>query len=231
MYVTISFHSVPKPTVTCEFQPEGDLEFASRSFARLKAAAAGSEAPVEDTRDSSTELLAVFSVMGRYCRARPTDATALHLFGLVCESLGLEDRAIELMDQAITILEAAYEESEDPQTERQYAIAHANRARLCLATERYEEAVESFETSLGLLPEDDEDGSSMPLRIQANWGKAISYFRQGDLPAALSAMEESLQAAGDSNLRSQVAVLLSQLILTGNNDACVDSASALLLER
>jgi superkiller protein 3 len=178
-----------------------------------------------------TDILAVFSALSRYCHSRPEDATGLHLFGLVCESLGLEDRAIEMIDKAIAILESRYEESEDAETELQYTIAHANKGRLCLGMERFEEAVESFDTSMGLLPEDKAEPHIVALGILARVGKSIAHFRQGDFGVSLESMNAAFNDVDDLRLKNQVLVLLTQLMLADTSDESVDSVKSLLLER
>jgi len=76
------------------------------------------------------------------------------MFGLVCERIGHTELAIERTDHAITVLEAAYEETEDPIIERQFIIVNTTVARLRLAVRDYEGALSSFQTALGLLPEE-----------------------------------------------------------------------------
>ena len=62
-------------------------------------------------------LLPAFFVLNRYCQTQPNDATALHLLGLVCEWLGHHAHGVELVERSISISEAAYKETEDPEVE------------------------------------------------------------------------------------------------------------------
>ncbi|KAG1721849.1 hypothetical protein EDB19DRAFT_1959977 [Suillus lakei] len=58
---------------------------------------------------------------------------------------------VEYINRAITLLEAAYEDQEDPMVERQFIIPHTSIARLRLGLRDYEGSLASFETALGLL--------------------------------------------------------------------------------
>ncbi|EEB95507.1 hypothetical protein MPER_05512, partial [Moniliophthora perniciosa FA553] len=116
--------------------PEADYQYAFKGFSRLK-----------DVKGTSTSdaLIPAFFVLDRYCKTRPNDAAALHLFGLVCERINKPDLAVKWIQKAISILEAAYEESEDSEIERQFTIAHCNVGRLKLSLGDLDGALESFE--------------------------------------------------------------------------------------
>ncbi|KAJ7668399.1 TPR-like protein [Mycena polygramma] len=201
--------------------PEADLEFASRTFARLTNKAHASTPAVD-------ELLPAFFVLDRYCRGRPDDACALHLFALVCESLGQTDFATELIGRAIAILEAEYEETEDSTVERHFTIANSNLARLRLSLKDYEGAIESFESALGLLG--DSKGDAI-MRAQAQFGMGLANFKLGDLEAALGLFEAALETAGDNLVvRGHVTVLLAQTMWAIGTDEFKESAKAQLLE-
>ncbi|KAI9442528.1 TPR-like protein [Lactarius indigo] len=152
---------------------------------------------------SPDDLFPAFFALGRYLKQRPDDASALHLFGLVCERIGLVELAIEHTDRAIHVLEAAYEENRRP--------ANTTIARLRLAVRDYEGALGSFQSALGLLPEDGED-------------------RLGALDTAIQNFEEALVAAGDDlHMRGHVTVLLSQTLwATGTPDGQEAAKSQLL---
>ncbi|KAJ7755694.1 superkiller protein 3 [Mycena maculata] len=201
--------------------PEADLEFASRTFTRLTTTPHAS-APAVDA------LLPAFFVLDRYCRGRPDDACALHLFGLVCESLGQPAFAIELIGRAIVILEAEYEESEDTAVERHFTIANSNMARLRLSLQDFEGSIESFESALGLLAE---DGAESTLRAHAQFGMGLAQFKLGDLEAALALFEAALETAGDNAVvRGHVTVLLAQTMWAIGTEEFKETAKALLLD-
>ena len=102
---------------------DSDVAFATRLFSHLRS-----------IRDHSLDAShPAFFVLDRYCKQRSQDAYSWHLLGLVCESIRQYDLGVEAIERAITILEAAYEESEDPTIERRYAIAHINVGRLKLS--------------------------------------------------------------------------------------------------
>lgn len=203
-------------------QPEADLEFSSRSFRRLKSSSLHSK----DT------LLPAFSVLGRYCKSRPNDPTGLHLFGLICETLGLSDLSGDSISQAISILESSYEESENAEIEKQFTIAHSNMARLRLSLQDYTSAIDSFESALGLLPEnDDADATTSILRTHAQFGLGLANFKLGSLETAISFFESALESAGENQtLRGQVTVLLAQAMWKVGTEDFKETAKAQLLE-
>ncbi|KAH9083896.1 TPR-like protein [Lactarius deliciosus] len=183
--------------------PEADLEFSKREFKHFLSAGHGHHT-------SPNDLFPAFFALGRYLKQRPDDASALHLFGLVCERIGLVELAIEHTDRAIRVLEAAYEESEDPVIERQFMMANTTIARLRLAVQDYEGALGSFQTALGLLPEEGED---RVLQTQCLFGSGLANFKLGALDTAIQNFEEALVAAGDDlHMRGHVTVLLSQTL-------------------
>jgi hypothetical protein len=93
-------------------------------------------------------LFPAFFTLDRYLKQRPNDASALHLFSLVCERFGHIELAIERMDRAIGLLEVAHEGNEDPTIERQFIIANTTVAWLRLTVQDDEGALNSFQNIL-----------------------------------------------------------------------------------
>lgn len=174
-------------------------------------------------------------MLSRYVKQCPNDACALHLLGLLYERLGQLEQGAEGISRAITLLEAAYEVIEDPILERQFTIAHANLARLKIGLCDYAEALESFETVLGLLPEqsvDNNDAEMKVLRVQALFGCGLARFKLQDLQNALAAFQAALDAVGENHiLRAHVTVLLAQSMWAIGTEEFRESAKALLLDR
>jgi superkiller protein 3 len=205
-------------------KPEADLEYASQIFSNLSHISYGRPA-------SYDAIFPAFFVLDRYSKQRPDDATGLHLFGLVCERLGQIDLGLDLIQRAISILEAIYEETEDPLVERQFTMANSNLARLKLSALNYDGALESFESVLGLLPEDSPSPPDLILRAQAQFGSGLAHFKLGNLEEALSLFEAALESAGDNMLvRGQVTVVLAQTMWAIGTDEFKESAKAQLLE-
>ena len=192
------------PSLICNFcKPEADIEFSRREFDKYLSAG-------HSHRQSPNDLFAAFFALDRYLKQRPDDASALHLFSLVCERIGHVELAIERTNRAIGVLEAAYEETEDPVIERQFTIANATAARLRLAMRDYEGALSSFQTALGLLPEEGEDRA---LKTQCLFGSGLASFKLGALEDAIENFEAALVAAGgDLHMRGHVTVLLAQTL-------------------
>ncbi|KAG2355063.1 hypothetical protein BDR07DRAFT_1304231 [Suillus spraguei] len=203
--------------------PMADLQFALRVLAVVND-------PNSVRAPTTDRLLPAFFVLGRYFQRCPADACGLHVFGLICEHLGKLEQGVEYIDRAITLLEAAYEETEDPIVERQFVIAHTNVARLRLGLQDYEGSLASFESALGLLSEAAERESQV-LRVQAQYGSGLASFKMGDLQAAMTAFQAALESAADDRvLRGQVTVLLAQTMWAIRTPESRESAKGLLLD-
>jgi superkiller protein 3 len=205
-------------------QPPADLEFSSRVFSGFK---------LQPTLQYQDALSSVFSLLDRYCTRCTDDPSALHLFALVCEYLGHRELGVELIQRAISILETAYEESEDAAIERQFTIANCNLARLLLSLKNYGGALESFQSVLGLLPEevDEQDAVTEELRTQALFGSGLATFKTGDVQGALNLFQDALGAAGDNaEMRGHVTVMLAKVLWAIGTEEGRESAKAQLLE-
>ncbi|TDL26128.1 TPR-like protein [Rickenella mellea] len=203
--------------------PEADLEYSYRTFRRLSANTSQPFAP--DT------LLPAFFCLDRYCKQRSTDASALHLFALVCERLGHEELSTQLVSQAISLLEAEYEETEDAQIEQRYAVANANLGRLRLCLKDYSGALDAFETAFSLLPGDDERVEALASRAMCQFGSGLAHFHQGDSENSIQLFESALEIAGANlTVKGQVTVLLSQVLWGMGREESRESAKNQLLE-
>jgi Tetratricopeptide repeat len=203
------------------FKPEADIEFSRRELDHYLSAG-------HSYRTSPNDLFPAFFALDRYLKQRPDDASALHMFGLVCERIGHIELAIDRTDHAITLLEVAYEETEDPIIERQYIIANTTVARLRLAVRDYENALSSFQIALGLLPE---EGEEKVLRSQCLFGSGLASFKLGALDEALESFEAALvTAADDLHMRGHVTVLLAQTLWAIGTEEGREAAKTQLLD-
>ncbi|GJE96722.1 TPR-like protein [Phanerochaete sordida] len=211
-------HAVTLPIAV----PYADVAFSRRLFDRLNAG------PYHAT--SPEAFTPAFFVLDRFCRRQPEDANALHLFGLICERVGHSELAIRAIGDAIALLEAAYEESEDPQIEQQFAIAHTNMGRLRLSLGDYEAALESFATVTGLLAEA-ENSVATVLLTQSHLGSGIANYKAGAMQEAVESLESATAAVGDSaQLRGHAVVLLSQALWALGTDEGREAAKTQLLQ-
>lgn len=177
-----------------------------------------------------TELLSAFFALDRYCKVRPEDPNALHLFALVSELLGQKEEALGLLQRSLSILESVYEETENATVERQFCIAMANIARLRLATSDYTAADEAFQTVVGLISESPDDDVVVVLRVQALFGSGFAQFKMGNLEEAVELLQSAVEAAVEVPLiRSQVEVLLAQVLWALNTNESRESAKNQLL--
>ena len=185
---------------------------------------------LQSSTDFHDSLLPAFFILNRYCLCRPNDESSLHLLALVCEKLGHLPFAETLVERALTILETVYEETEDPEVERRYAIANATLGRLRLSQGDITGSLTSFESALALVS-DKEDESMDILRVQVHLGLGLGHFLHGDPESAIGFLEEGLLHAGeDLPLRGQIIITLGQVIWSNGTNENKETAKSRLLE-
>ncbi|KAH8093923.1 TPR-like protein [Cristinia sonorae] len=211
-------HSISLPTPVLD----ADVAFATRLFLHLR---------IAKNHNSHDAIFPAFFVLERFCKQRSQDAYAWHLFGLVCESIGQYELGIAAIERAISILEVAYEESEDPILERRFTIAHVNMGRLRLSSGDCEGALAAFQVVLSLLPEDTEDQSTRSLLAQAQLCAGLASFKLGSLEEALQFCESALESsADDTTIRNHAVVVLAQTLWAIGTDEGRESAKGQLLQ-
>lgn len=210
-------------------QPAATMEFAARLFPPMSPQAKA-RVPVKE------ELLPAFAALNLYAKQRQDDPRALHLLGLICERLGALEQGADWIFRAITLLEIAYEDTEDSLIERQFTIAHTNLARLKVCLHDYTGALESFEIAHGLLPEQGATGRECEpdnelLRVQVLFGSGLAHFKLGDIQSAMTRFQNALDATVDNHiLRCHVTVLLARCMWAIGTGELRESAKALLLD-
>ena len=173
-----------------------------------------------------------FFTLNRFCRQRSQDAYAWHLFGLVCESIGQLELGIQSVERAIEVLEAAYEETEDPVLERRFTIAHISVGRLRLTANDFEGALASLTVALGLLPEHTEDQATQSLLAQAQLCSGLASYKLGQLEEALRFCGSAIESAtDDATIRGHAVVVLAQTLWAIGTEEGKESAKAQLLQR
>ena len=206
-------------------QAEADIAFAERLFARLN----DPKQPLDPTPDAFSPA---FFVLDRFCRQRLSNANAQHLFGLICERIGHLDLAVEVIGRAVALLEAAYEETEDTEIERQYAIAHTNMARIRLAQGAYEEAKVSCDAVLALLEGvEDLDEQGLRLIVHARIYIGLACWRLESFEDAQQSLESALATAQGSEVQRHVVVLIAQVLWAIGTQEAKDAAKDRLLTR
>ncbi|KDQ10122.1 hypothetical protein BOTBODRAFT_164222 [Botryobasidium botryosum FD-172 SS1] len=203
--------------------PEADSEFATRTFGLFSNHAASTPA--------AGVLFSPFFAMDRYCQQRPEDPSALHVFALICERLGQQELAIDLLQRAIAVLESAYEKTEDAETEMQFAIANANLGRIRVATSDFSGALDAFNVSLSLTKPDNASTTSQVLRAQAHFGSGLANFKLGDLESALAMFETALEETPVElqDVRGHITILLAQTLWAIGSDEARNTAKDQLL--
>ncbi|KAK2467787.1 hypothetical protein APHAL10511_000082 [Amanita phalloides] len=202
-------------------KPEADLQFGHSTFQKYL------NSP--DAPAMSHQLILAFFALRRYCSCRD-DAFAYHLFGLVSECLEKLELAEELLGKSTSLLEAEYEDSEDPTIERQFTMANSNSARLQLSKGDFTNASDSFQNVLGLLTEGD-DVTTIKLRVHGHLGYGLAKFMNSELDSAIDSFQTALDyAQGDPLLRGHATILLSQAMWTIGTEDSREMAQSQLLQ-
>lgn len=163
------------------------------------------------------------------------DSTGLHLFALICERLGQLDSAIEVLSRAIGILEVAYDENEDEEIERRFAIANVNLGRMRLASGDYRGAIDAFGITVGLgegSQSQSGDNRAGFLRAQARLGTGLAHFHLDQLEDALTSFEGAIEDAPPDipEVKGHVTILLAQTLWAIGSDEAREAAKTQLLE-
>ena len=220
------------------FQPEADLEFATRIF--RNETIFQNHHPEEIHEESVVPLLRLQNYLNKFT----ADTTALHLKALLCERAHQYDEASKTIAACIASLENAYEESEDKEIEVWFAIAHVTAGRIKLVRSDWKGAVEAFETGLSLLPSSTEltaekegggetasrtQEQARLLRIQSLLGIGVGLFHLQRYEEAQERLEiATIEAVGNTELQGQADVLLAR-VLWSLGDA--ETAQSRLLHR
>jgi len=143
---------------------------------------------------------------------------------------------VELVERSISILEAAYEETEDTEVEMKYTIANCTLGRLKLSLGNFDEAVALFESARGLIEDGNDNGCAddrrlIILKTQVQLGIGLANYFEGNLETALGFLEAGLAVADDDlPLRSQVIILMAQILWTMGTEDAKEAAKSRLLE-
>lgn len=160
---------------------------------------------------------------------------ALHLAALISERLNLFERAATFARRSATLLEKAYERSEDPQTARQYAVTQSTLGRILLTDGDFVQAAASFETVLSLVDQvnDSSDLEALKLRVQAHTASGLASLLSGDAETAISSFESGLEEAPADmkTFRNRLTVLLAQTMWVLGTPESRDMARSILLQR
>jgi superkiller protein 3 len=176
-------------------------------------------------------LFPAFFALQRYCQHFSDDSSGLHLLALVAERLGLNSLAIDLLTQAIPILETLYEATEDAQVAERYGIAKANLGRLQLAEGDYSVALDDFNTALALLFESAEDDTIKTCRTHVQANSGIAHYMQDNFEAAVEMFEAAVASAPSSTrVRENVTISLCQALWEVGSEDAREAAKTQLLE-
>jgi len=199
---------------------EADLALAIQAFARY----------ANPMNRDTTALHQPAFALKRYTHSRPRDAAAQHLYGLVCERLGLADNAVAAIQVAVSLFEDEFEATESPEVEANYIIALTNLCRVRLAAGQYSAALEAY-TSCSELASGSSDTRVVALTAQIHLGTALAHFWLHDLDASLAEFQAALDASkNDNSMTDELVVLLARTLWGVGGDEAREAAKTHLME-
>ena len=239
----LSAHAV---TLSAGSLIEADLAAASSAFQPFLLA---------QTPPPISELNGPAFALKHYIHQRPSDASAHHLYGLICERLGLTDQAADAFSKATGISEHEFEDSESVDIENRYILALVNHARVSMAGGAYEKALSSSTSALDLVSsqsqqsnesrESGETGETWissqrdRLKVQCLVVQGLAYFWIDRIDEAFDSFENALEAArqvdgidpkGDTRMKENTAVLLARTLWSMGTDEARETAKSHLME-
>lgn len=182
-------------------------------------------------------MVSAFFALERCLQRRPVDIDALHLAALISERLALTPRAMTFARRCADILEAAYEQSEDPETARKYAITQSTLGRILLVEGDFTSAISSSDTVLTLVElveaDDERYQENTLLRCQAYLVSGLANLLSEEIETAISLFETGLEETPSSfkAARTQMTVLLAQTMWSLGTDESYEMAKTILLQR
>ncbi|WVQ80586.1 hypothetical protein IAT38_002691 [Cryptococcus sp. DSM 104549] len=213
-------HSV---TLSAQSLLEADLALAAATFTRFLTP--------DSTIDPGILHQPAFALK-HYTHQRPRDFTALHLYALISERLGLIAEAVSALERASAVLEDEFEHTESVDVEARYAVALCNLGRVRLAAGDYPAALEALGNCWELIAPS-QDPSMAALRPQCRLLQGLAHYWSGEIDESLEAFQASLDEAGKSGVagvKDEVAVLLSRTLWGLGGEDAKETAKSNLME-
>ncbi|WWC70645.1 uncharacterized protein I206_104596 [Kwoniella pini CBS 10737] len=167
-----------------------------------------------------------------YCHQRPNDFAAAHLYGLICERLGLADEAAMSLEKAAAVLEEEFERTESASIESRYAVALVNLGRIQLAAKKYQASLDTLDNGWELIS-GSTDGDVASLKPQCRLLQGLARYWLGQIDESLEAFENALEEAStsqDLKSKEEIAVLLSRTLWGLGGDDAKETAKTNLME-
>ncbi|WWC62437.1 uncharacterized protein I303_105033 [Kwoniella dejecticola CBS 10117] len=170
-----------------------------------------------------------------YCHQRPNDFAAAHLYGLICERLGLADEAATSLERAAAVLEEEFERTESADIESRYAVALVNLGRVQLAAKKYQRSLDILNNCWELISgsTDGPDGQIALLKPQCRLLQGLVQYWLGQIDESLDAFQNALDEATSSQdwrTKEEVAVLLSRTLWGLGGEDARETAKSNLME-
>lgn len=151
---------------------------------------------------SASDLVQPIFVLRQVGTQTATDTGYMHLLALLQERVGDLNSAVDNMTKVASHAETRYEETEEDSYLGQFARAKADLARVCIASERYEAAIEHAETALDLTSEatsgDLDQEERQRLRLSAHVSAGLAHYFLDAFDESISMFQEALSESDDS---------------------------------
>lgn len=186
---------------------------------------------VGPTNTSIASLLQPVFALNQVQSMRPQDFAFGHLASLFLERTHDHTRAVEILENICTSIEADYEQTESPLSLARFTLARIDLARAYLASKSYEKAIECGEMALGL--SSDEQDSELTseqrkkARLSAHLTVGLAQFYEKDFDEAEKCFEAALQ---ESDNNPDATCLLSQVLWAQNTEDSKEKARSSLFE-
>ena len=162
---------------------------------------------------------------------RPQDLAFGHLATMFQERTHDKARAVEILEEICSIIEAEFESTETPESLGRFTLARTDLARAYLANGSYDKATECGEMALGLSSDEaDSELSSeqrKKARLSAHLTVGLSQYYSNDFDEALKCFEAALE---ESDNNPDATCLLTQVLWAQGTEDARDRARGALFE-
>ncbi|PQK10604.1 hypothetical protein BB8028_0002g09240 [Beauveria bassiana] len=186
---------------------------------------------VGPTNTTIASLLQPVFALNQVQSMRPQDFVFGHLASLFLERIHDHTRAVQILENICSSIEADYEQTESPLSLARFTLARIDLARAYLASKSYEQAIECGEMALGL--SSDEQDSELTsdqrkkARLSAHLTVGLAQFYEKDFNEAEKCFEAALQ---ESDNNPDATCLLSQVLWAQGKEDAKEKARSLLFE-
>lgn len=178
---------------------------------------------------SVTSLIQAVFALGQLRSLKPEIFAYGHLCTLFQERVHDSQKAVSILEDTCSKLEADYEVTESPESLKRFALARTDLARAYLAVGSYNEAVDCGETALQLSSDESDNeltaDERRKARLSAHLTVGLAHYYRKDVDQAVAYFDSALL---ESHNNPDAVCLLAQVLWAMGTEAARERARSVL---